>query len=237
MTHIRFRPVRAAAPSSRRGLAVLASPSSSAACASSPPVHYYTSQGPAPQAPAVPRAAAPFSSEVQGVNVAAQADQPQSMVRTGDGSVAASYSERWSSPSGDEIRGALSDALKHDSGALDVQVVKPGPSAPSWRVQTDVQRFDSVSGRMAQSDATWRVRPVNLKGNGSSCRSVVTETVSEAGVPASVAAQQRAVAASAGDPDVARHSGAVSVAASVAQEYGFADTDGKIPRALTLADV
>ncbi|MGJ5814623.1 SDR family NAD(P)-dependent oxidoreductase [Paludibaculum fermentans] len=47
----------------------------------------------------------------------------------------------------------------------------------------------------------------------------------------------RAVAALAGDPDVARFSGAVLVAASVAQEYGFTDIDGKVPRALTLADV
>lgn len=47
----------------------------------------------------------------------------------------------------------------------------------------------------------------------------------------------RAVAALAGDPEVLRHSGAVLVAADVAQEYGFTDIDGKSPRALTLADV
>ncbi|AMG46146.1 PqiC family protein [Achromobacter ruhlandii] len=199
MTRLRFRPFPTSRPGPfGRGLALLALPLLLAACASSPPVHYYTLQGPAPQPPAVPRAAAPFLLEVQGVNVAAQADQPQLMVRTGDGSVAAMYSERWSSPLGDEIRGALSDALKHDLGALDVQVVKPAPTAPVWRVQTDVQRFDLVSGSMAQLDATWRVRPVNLKGNGLLCRSVVTETVSEAGIPALVAAQQRAVGALAG---------------------------------------
>ena len=187
-----------------RGLPALALATLLAGCASSPPVHYYTLQGPTPQAPAVPRAAAPFLIDVQSVNVVAQADQPQLMVRTGDGSVSALYSERWSSPLGDEIRGALSDALKHDLGALDVQVVKPGPTAPVWRVQTDVQRFDLVSGRMAQLDATWRVRPVNLKGAGLLCRSVVTENLSgeaatpAAGVPALVAAQQRAVAALAG---------------------------------------
>ncbi|MGC4050075.1 MAG: SDR family NAD(P)-dependent oxidoreductase [Paludibaculum sp.] len=47
----------------------------------------------------------------------------------------------------------------------------------------------------------------------------------------------RAVAALAGDADVARFNGSVLVAASVAQEYGFADIDGKVPRALSLADV
>ena len=47
----------------------------------------------------------------------------------------------------------------------------------------------------------------------------------------------RAVAALAADPDVLRHTGKVLVAASLAQEYGFTDVDGKTPRALTLADV
>ena len=47
--------------------------------------------------PAVPRAAAPFLLEVQGVNVASQADQPQLMVRTGDGSTALAPSPRTTS--------------------------------------------------------------------------------------------------------------------------------------------
>ena len=34
-----------------------------------------------------------------------------------------------------------------------------------------------------------------------------------------------------------RHSGAVLVAASLAQVYGFTDIDGKCPRPLTLNDV
>ena len=47
----------------------------------------------------------------------------------------------------------------------------------------------------------------------------------------------RAVAALAADPDVMRYSGQVVVAAALAQEYGFADIDGKQPRPLTLNDV
>ncbi len=47
----------------------------------------------------------------------------------------------------------------------------------------------------------------------------------------------RAVAALAADSDVMRHTGAVRVAAGLALEYGFTDTDGKAPRPLTLADV
>src|SRR4051794_38628605 len=47
----------------------------------------------------------------------------------------------------------------------------------------------------------------------------------------------RAVAALAGDSDVMRYTGTVLVAARLALEYGFTDTDGKAPRPLTIADV
>jgi NAD(P)-dependent dehydrogenase (short-subunit alcohol dehydrogenase family) len=47
----------------------------------------------------------------------------------------------------------------------------------------------------------------------------------------------RAVAALAGDPQVARRNGSVLVAAALAEEYGFTDIDGRRPRPLTLADV
>ena len=47
----------------------------------------------------------------------------------------------------------------------------------------------------------------------------------------------RAVVALAGDPRVMEKSGAVVVAAALAQEYGFTDVDGKTPKPLTLAEV
>ncbi|WP_242702256.1 MULTISPECIES: PqiC family protein [Achromobacter] len=180
-------------PRLRPVLSLLALTAALAGCGSSAPVQYHTLQVPAAQAPGAGVAPANFLIEVQPVNISTQADQPQLMVRTGEGSLAALYSERWSSPLGDELRGALSDALKRELGALDVQLVKPGLGAAVWRVQTDVQRFELESGRMAQLDATWRVRPVNMKGSGLLCRSVVTEPVTEEGVPALIAAQQRAV--------------------------------------------
>nr|WP_244240246.1 PqiC family protein [Achromobacter agilis] len=182
----------------RAALSLLVLSAALAGCGSSAPVHYYTLQGPSAAAAGAGSPSAAYLIDVQPVNISTQADQPQLMVRTGDGSLSALYSERWSSPLGDELRGALSDALKRELGALDVQMVKPGPGAAVWRVQTDVQRFELVSGSMAQLDATWRVRPVNMKGAGLLCRSVVTETVAEAGVPALIAAQQRAVIALAG---------------------------------------
>jgi dehydrogenase/reductase SDR family member 1 len=47
----------------------------------------------------------------------------------------------------------------------------------------------------------------------------------------------RAVAALAADPNIMEKSGKVVVAAAAAQEYGFADIDGKRPRPLTIDDV
>ena len=47
----------------------------------------------------------------------------------------------------------------------------------------------------------------------------------------------RAVAALASDPNVMEKTGKVVVAAALAEEYGFTDTDGKMPRPLTLNDV
>jgi len=47
----------------------------------------------------------------------------------------------------------------------------------------------------------------------------------------------RAVTALAADPNVIQQTGKVLVAARVAEEYGFADIDGKHPKPLTLADV
>lgn len=47
----------------------------------------------------------------------------------------------------------------------------------------------------------------------------------------------RAVVALASDPNVIEKTGRVLVAASLAQEYGFTDIDGKTPRALTASEV
>jgi NAD(P)-dependent dehydrogenase (short-subunit alcohol dehydrogenase family) len=47
----------------------------------------------------------------------------------------------------------------------------------------------------------------------------------------------RAVVALASDPEVIRHTGKILVVASLANEYGFTDVDGKSPRPLTIADV
>ena len=93
------------------------------------------------------------------------------------------------------MRSALSDALTGTLGALDVRTLTPAEGAPVWRIQVDVQRFDMILGGPAQLDATWRVRPLNVKGGRALlCRSIVQLPADQFDVVNSlVRAQQEAV--------------------------------------------
>ncbi|AOB31821.1 hypothetical protein AKI39_15580 [Bordetella sp. H567] len=174
-------------------------------CATSPPVHYYTLLTPdaGPHAP-VPAAGQPdggkppYLLDILPVTVPPQADQPQIMMREADGVVAAYYSDRWTAPLADEIRGALSYNLVRDLGVLDVQSINAPANAPLWRVQVDVQRFDATAGGEAVLDATWRVRPVNLPGRTLLCRSLIHVPMEGATPARAVSAQQKATVALAG---------------------------------------
>ncbi|CAM3444797.1 ABC-type transport auxiliary lipoprotein component domain-containing protein [Bordetella sputigena] len=167
-----------------------------AGCAASPPVNYYTLLAPEPATPAAARdGQPPYLLEVLPVTVPSQADQPQIMMRQPDGAVSAYYSDRWTAPLPDEIRGALSYNLVRDLGVLDVQTISAPSSAAVWRVQVDVQRFDAAAGGSAVLDATWRVRPVNLQGQGLLCRSVVQLPLGGTAPGNAVAAQQKATVA------------------------------------------
>ena len=180
----------------RLPLSALALAAALAGCAMSPPARFYTLQAAPQAAPAAAQRAA-FQIEVAPVSVPLQADQPQIMLAKseGDGALTPLYSHRWAAPLSDEIGAALSDGLTHALGALDVQALQPAEDTPVWRVQVDVQRFDMVSGGPARLDATWRVRPIKLKGaRALICRATVQMPADGLGIPALVQAQQQAVA-------------------------------------------
>ena len=174
-----------------RGLLYVGVAAVLAACGTSPAPRYYTLLAPQQAAPASTGNAS-YMIEVLPVVVPGQADQPQIMLRTGAGTVAPLYSDRWTGALPDELRSALSDGLTRELGVLDVQVVRPAPGAPVWRVQTDVQRFDMNDGGPAVLDATWRARPLNAQGRGLVCRTVVSVPADGTGVAELVAAQQQA---------------------------------------------
>jgi len=168
-----------------------------ASCAGSPSARYYTLQ-PSAQTTASSAQRVDYQIEVAPVTVPQQADQPQIMLRSGqgDGALTPMYSDRWSAPLADEIRSALADNLTRTLGALDVQTLTPAPEVPVWRIQVDVQRFDMIVGGPARLDATWRVRPLKVKdARALLCRSVVQLPADQANVVGSlVQAQQQAVA-------------------------------------------
>jgi uncharacterized lipoprotein YmbA len=185
-------------PTSVRALKLALLATMLAGCSASPPVHYYTLLAPdvtrGQAAPTRQNATPPFLLEILPVTVPPQADQPQIMMRERDGALTAYYSDRWAAPLADEIRGALSYHLVRRLGVPDVQSLNASATAPVWRVQVDVQRFDAAAGAAAVLDATWRIRPANLKGGTLLCRSVVQIPLGGMAPAQAVAAQQQATA-------------------------------------------
>jgi uncharacterized lipoprotein YmbA len=163
-----------------------------AGCASAP-VHYYTltTQG----GPAERIAPVPYPFELSPVDVPAQVDVPQLVVRTGGQDMQPLEGERWIAPLGDEIRGALSTDLTHALGVADMSGL-PGNGQPRLRITFDVRRFESVPGDHALIEAAWSLRITGVSGgqDAFSCVSVAREAVG-AGYDALVAGHQQAVAA------------------------------------------
>lgn len=142
------------------------------ACASTP-THYYTLLAPATQAPAHV-AQAPFQFEVQPVLMAVQVDQPQLVVRQGDGSLAILESERWGAPLGDEFHDALTAELEHRFGSRDLAGLPKQADVPVVSIRTDVRRFESVVDQYALIDVVWNL---SLRASGSTTQTVTCSSV------------------------------------------------------------
>jgi uncharacterized lipoprotein YmbA len=156
-----------------------------AACSSPPAVRHH-SLLPPPDATASAPAASALAWELMPVGVPAQVDRPQWVVRTADGSLALLEQERWIAPLADEFGAALGEALARRLGP-------PAPGDPqAWRVAVDVQRLDSVPGRLARLDASWSVLPPGAPALRCAFRS---EQTVDGGAPALAAGHRRAVAA------------------------------------------
>lgn len=182
--------------STRRSLAAALAPLLLlAACSSSKlPERFHT------LLPAVPPAAAsapagsaePLYIDVLPPSVPAQVDHPQWVVRQDDGSLLLLEQDRWAAPLQDELRGAIVARLGSRWGAVDVRSVAPPASAP-WRVQVDVQRFESVPGREARIEATWSLSSARAGSRTLLCQGSWVEPAG-ADVAALAEAHRRAVA-------------------------------------------
>ena len=147
-----------------------------AACTSAP-THYYTLVPPATDSTVRTNVAAPaFQFEMQPVRIPVQVDQPQVVVRHGDGALALLETERWSAPLADEFHDALANQMEFKLGMRDLAGLPKTSGLPILSLQTDVRRFDSVAGQYALIDVVWSM---SLRGDGArrslTCSSVIRQ--------------------------------------------------------------
>jgi len=154
-------------------------------CASNaPPPRYHTLLAAPAGAAASATPARPW--QLLPVLVPAQVDRPQWVVRTGDDSLAVLEQERWIAPLGDEIAAALTDVLGRRLGP-------PSLASDTWRVRVDVQRFDSVPGRLARLAVTWALQAPGATAVALNCGRTL-EQQATGGYAALAAAHREAVA-------------------------------------------
>jgi uncharacterized lipoprotein YmbA len=135
---------------------------------------------------------APATSQLRlvSVQVPAEVDAAQLVVRTSGNTLAMEPGDRWAAPLTDEIRGALDEAWRRDHGMVDVENAGT-VSASVPRVGVQIQKMDSIVGEHVAVVANWWV----AVGEGSqlrrlTCQSVLQEPAG-ADIDGLVVAEQR----------------------------------------------
>ena len=141
---------------------------------SSAPTHYYTLLPPAGSVAAAQ--AAPLQFELLPVDVPAQVDRAEMVVRQGGGELAPVDTRQWAAPLANELRTAFSAALARKLGARDVYGLPHDETLPTYRIKLGVQRFDSALGAYARIDAAWSVQRAGDK-MATVCSSSATQSV------------------------------------------------------------
>jgi uncharacterized protein len=132
-----------------------------AACASTP-TGYHTLLAPQGPPEHLPAAAAGYQFEMQQVRMPVQVDQPQLVIRQGEGSLAILESERWGAPLADEFHDALTQRLEQRLGTRDVAGLPRAGGLPVLSVRPDVRRFETVPGQYALIDVVWSLGLTDL---------------------------------------------------------------------------
>src|SRR5664279_6489014 len=91
--------------------------------------------------------------DVLPVDVPADVDRAEIVVRTSAGEVTPVQTRAWIAPLALEIRHAFSDDLTHALGARDIAGLTPADGVPSFRIKLSVQRFESLIGKRAIIEA------------------------------------------------------------------------------------
>lgn len=123
---------------------------------SSPTLHYYTLLAD-PLDSRASQLPPDYQLEVSSVRVPLSVDQPQIVVRQGQGHLAVLENDRWPGPLSEEFQQALSVQLERKLGARDLAGLAKDPRRPVLSVQVEVRRFETLPGRYALIDALWSV--------------------------------------------------------------------------------
>jgi uncharacterized protein len=119
-------------------------------------------------------------------------DTTQILIRTDDTRFRVEEGGRWVAPLGDELRGALVDALRHQYGIIVLDSARH-IDAPVPRIDLTVRKFDVAEGSSITLAVDWALsNPGHEPSSSLSCQAEFTEAAAGT-VSAVVAAGQAAV--------------------------------------------
>lgn len=119
-------------------------------------------------------------------------DTTQILIRTDDTRLRVEEGGRWVAPLGDELRGALVDALRHQYGIIVLDSARHN-EAPVPRIDLTVRKFDVAEGAFVTLAVDWALSNTGHEPSSSlSCQAEFKET-SASTVSGVVAAAQAAV--------------------------------------------
>jgi uncharacterized lipoprotein YmbA len=119
-------------------------------------------------------------------------DTTQILIRTDDTRFRVEEGGRWVAPLGDELRGALVDALRHQYGIIVLDSARHN-DAPVPRIDLTVRKFDVAEGSSITLAVDWALsNPGHEPSSSLSCQAEFRET-SAGTVSAAVVAGQAAV--------------------------------------------
>jgi len=153
--------------------------------------HYYTLVAAPTDTPA------PLTNDLQldvlPVDVPADVDRAEIVVRSTDGEVTPVETRAWIAPLSRELRHGLSDDLTRMLGARDIAGLTPADGVPVIRIKLAVQRFESLLGKRAVIEAISTIRDSSSTAPVLVCSHRASEDA-KAGYGGLAEAHQRALA-------------------------------------------
>ncbi len=142
----------------------------------SAPITYYTLT-PADRSGAPAESGRPASKAILVLrSLPAGIDTTQILIRTDDTRFRVEEGGRWVAPLGDELRGALVDALRHQYGIIVLDSARHN-DAPVPRIDLTVRKFDVAEGSSVIFAVDWALsNPGHEPGASVSCQAEFRET-------------------------------------------------------------